>query len=207
MGVDYFNPPKKETSTMLSIAQLEKNQQTTNTLPEDLCIECTLLTKLFMKPNLHVGRRTKQPEEPAVDFDPEYYNPDNDLDNSFGEDQPMETDNGGQLQWLKKRDLGIVSEVNFAKAAKKINIKRLKENIYRHIRRTCVEAVKEPVVNAAVSAVTEPTDPPLKTPQLLAVGPDQPDRNVEIYPTATSFSEVLRSVTRDPRQKQEISVP
>jgi len=203
-------PPKRPFSTMLTMACQEKLRNDLNIYPEDLHIERKILTQLFMKPSLHVARRARVSGESDFENDGGQGFWENELDvtgapSEYFDADPMGSPNTGNqgLQLVNDRpDVGPVI-VEYARISKKINIKTLKDNIWRYIQRSySMEApAGQPSDSAAAAAVEEPPA------QLLEETLEQPDRGVMTHLGTTTFRSTLRHICMDSRQKDELSVP
>merc|ERR1719320_1943527 len=174
---EWFCPPKRPFSTMLTMASQEKLRNELNIYPEDLHIERKILTQLFMKPSLHVSRMARTSED--LDYEnnvQDFW--DNDLDVTCARSEHLfDADPIGSpkasyqgLQLVNDRpDVGPLV-VEYARISKKINIKTLKDNIWRYIQSQY--SIEESAAGAAAAAaVDEPLEETL----------EQPDRDVRTH--------------------------
>lgn len=207
---EYFCPPKRPFSTMLTMASQEKLRNDLNIYPEDLHIDRKILTQLFMKPSLHVSRRVRTSGESDFENEaPDFW--ENELDvtcarsEQFFDADPMGSPKANYegLQLVNDRpDVGPLI-VEYARISKKINIKTLKENIWRFIQKAySSEATAGQAADAAAAAAVE--EP--KT-EFLEETPGQPDRGIMLREGATTFKSTLKQICTDSRQKDELSVP
>lgn len=207
---EWFCPPKRPFSTMLTMASQEKLRNELNIYPEDLHIERKILTQLFMKPSLHVSRMARTSED--LDYEnnvQDFW--DNDLDVTCARSEHLfDADPIGSpkasyqgLQLVNDRpDVGPLV-VEYARISKKINIKTLKDNIWRYIQSqySSTPAGGQQSDSAAAAAMEESTT------QVLKETLEQPDRGVRTHQGATTFKSTLRHICMDSRQKDELSVP
>jgi len=201
---EQLGPPKRPFSTMLTMACQEKLRNDLNIYPEDLHIERKILTQLFMKPGLHVSRRARISGELDYENDGGQDFWENELDVTCARnDQFFDGDTMGSpkasdqgLQLVNDRpDIGPLV-VEYARISKKINIKTLKDNIWRYIQSSY--SIEESAAGAAAAAaVDEPLEETL----------EQPDRDVRTHQGATTFRSTLKQICMDTRQKDELSVP
>jgi len=207
---DFFCPPKRPFSTMLTMASQEKLRNDLNIYPEDLHIDRKILTKLFMKPSLHVSRRVRTSGESDYENDVQDFW-ENELDVTCARSEhlfdadPMGSPKANYegLQLVNDRpDVGPLV-VEYARISKKINIKTLKENIWRVIQKSYSKepTAGQPAAAAAAAVVEAPTM------ELLEETLEQPDRGIMTHQGSTTFRSTLKQICMDSRQKDELSVP
>jgi len=205
---EMFSAPIRPLSTKLTEASLLKLSNDLHIFPEDLQLKKNLLNQLFTKPKLYVtlngGVKEKEPT-PSANLP---INEDISMENDFDINDPYDDyalsspthinsptsrfagDEGLQLM----NDRGEIEKVmvEVAKISKKIDIKALKDSIWRHIYRHCLRGTRR-----------QPVERPE---QIMA------DRDVKTYPVATSFRSAMTYISNyydkvDPRSKDELSVP
>jgi len=204
---DVFADPLRPLSTKLTEASLLKFSNDLHIFPEDLQVEKKLLTKLFLKPKLHVSRHgVIKEDEPSpldgntrmnINIENEFDIYDQEDDHTYSSprnliNSPTSRIQGDEgLQLVNER--GDIEDImmKVAKISKKINIKALKDCIWRHIYRHCLRGRQR----------TE-----------LIMGSVVSDKDVMTYPVATSFRSAMTYISNyydkiDPRSKDELSVP
>jgi len=205
---DVFSAPIRPLSTKLTEASLLKLSNDLNTFPEDLRVDKELLNQLFIKPKLYVllngGIKEKAPtpsanlpvnEDIKMENDFDFHDPHDDYELSSptyinSPTSRFEDDEGLQLM-NDREEIGKVL-VESVKISKKINIKALKDCIWRHIYRHCIRGTRRQPVE--------------RTEKIMV------DRDVKTYPVATSFRSAMSYIVNyygkiDPRSKDELSVP
>jgi len=209
---EFFSAPIRPLSTKLTEASLLKLTNDLHLFPEDLQVDSKLLTQLFIKPKLYVSthgvvnQKDSNPSELPdredmkmninIESDFVMHSPDEDYELSSPREQivspTMRIAGDKRLQLVNDRDGVDQIMMEVAKISKKINIKQLKDCIWRHIYRHCLRGTRKP---------------PVERSELLMA-----DRDVRIHHVATSFKSAMTYIANyydkiEPRSKDLLSVP
>jgi len=209
---EFFAAPIRPLATKLTEGCLLKLTNDLHLFPEDLQVDSKLLTQLFIKPKLYVSTHgvIKQKETTPLELpNLEDMKMDINIENDFNMHSPyedfelsspreqiasptMRISGDERLQLVNDRDEADQILMEVAKISKKINIKQLKDCIWRHIYRHCLRGTRKQ---------------PVERSELLMA-----DRDVRIHPVATSFRSAMTYISNyydkiEPRSKDLLSVP
>jgi len=221
---DYFSAPKRPFTTILTIASQEKFKSDLNVFPEDLHVKREVLTKLFMKPILQVSRRIKgrggsDEENNRSDFWEDEFDITCMQNEQYFDNDPVGSPkaDGQELQLVKDRpDVGSLV-VDYARVSKKVNIKTLKQSIWRFVYHANKIGRKEHPETAPTPEHPSETVSPSESSAMAAVDTfntqvleetlEQPDRGVRTHTSNTTFKSTMIHISNDSRQKDDLSVP
>lgn len=166
----HFAPAKSNTANQLTAAARASLSEKKVTLPDDLHYTARHLTSLFLKPHLSVvgygthGAAAQILEHHSPQHHQWYHDDDDasDAENMYPNDTNMEADDtAGQRPSHENTELGIHLvpeptqvdrvEIPYATVAKKVDVRKLKSQMWHHLCGANTESLEEPADNVRTS--------------------------------------------------------